>query len=194
MMAGTTSIVGNSPLIKKVYFPRELLPTAVLFSNLVNFVISLLILIFFLYAYRIGLTIHALWVVPLLLSQMLFSMGLILALSAITVFYRDVLMILDVVLLAWFFMTPVFYPYETYAGVATVMGVSINPAQFMRWINPMASIIDGYRTVLWGTTASTGPVGMDPNYFIRTFVTAVIIFLLGYFLFSRTEHVFGEKL
>ena len=194
MMVGTTSIVGNSLLIKKVYFPRELLPASAMLSNFVNFLISLLILVFFIYAYRIGLTIHALWVVPLVITQMLFSMGLILALSAITVYYRDVLMILDVVLLAWFFMTPIFYPFETYADVGTLMGITFSPAQFMRWVNPMASLIDGYRTVLWGTTTSAGPVGMDPAYFLRTFVTAVIIFFIGYIIFARTEHVFGEKL
>jgi len=194
IMGGTMSIIGSSSLIKKVYFPRELLPTSVMLSNFVNFLISLLILVFFIYAYRIGLTIHALWVVPLVITQMLFSMGLILALSAITVFYRDVLMILDVVMLAWFFMTPIFYPFETYSAIGSVMGITFSPAQFMRWVNPMASIIDGYRTVLWGTTSSTGPVGMDPAYFMRTFITAVIVFFIGYFIFARTEHVFGEKL
>lgn len=194
VMVGTLSIVGSSSLIKKVYFPRELLPASAMLSNFVNFLISLIILVFFLYAYRIGLTIHALWVVPLIITQMLFSMGLVLALSAITVFYRDVLMILDVVMLAWFFMTPVFYPFETYADVGSVLGVTFSPAQFMRWVNPMASLIDGYRTVLWGTTSSDGPVGMDPAYFIRTFITAVIVFLIGYIIFARTEHVFGEKL
>ncbi len=194
LMAGTMSIVSNSQLIKKVYFPRELLPMAVLFSNLVNFLISLFVLVIFLYVYGIGLTIHALWVIPLLITQMLFSAGLILILSAVTVFYRDVLMILDVIILAWFFMTPIFYPYETFAGMSTVMGYAINPAQFMRWINPMASIIDGYRTVLWGSVSSSGPAGMDPVYFVRTFITAVIIFIVGYLIFARTEHVFGEKL
>jgi len=83
-------------------------------------------------------------------------------------------------------------PWNFFSG--TMMGVTFNPAQFMRWINPMASLIDEYRTVLWGTTSSTGPVGMDPAYFLRTFITAVTIFLIGYIIFARTEHVFGEKL
>jgi ABC-type polysaccharide/polyol phosphate export permease len=59
----------------------------------------------------------------------------------------------------------------------------------------MASLIDGYRTVLWGTyPASTGPVGMDPAYLLRTFVTAVIVLIVGYVVFIRAEHLFGEKL
>jgi lipopolysaccharide transport system permease protein len=68
------------------------------------------------------------------------------------------------------------------------------PDQVIRWINPMASIIDGYRTVLWGTTASAGPAAMDPAYLLRTFVTSVLILCVGYAIFARSEHLFGETL
>jgi lipopolysaccharide transport system permease protein len=64
----------------------------------------------------------------------------------------------------------------------------------MRWVNPMASIIDGYRTVLWGTTGSSGPASMDGIYLLRTFVTAALIFLFGFAVFTRSQHLFGEKL
>jgi len=74
------------------------------------------------------------------------------------------------------------------------MGITFVPAQVMRWINPMASIIDGYRTVLWGTYGSEGPVSMNPAYLLRTFVTAVIVLVVGYYVFYRLEHQFGEKL
>jgi ABC-type polysaccharide/polyol phosphate export permease len=104
------------------------------------------------------------------------------------------MMILDVVILAWFFLTPVFYSLERFGSTATLFGITFVPAQVMRWINPMASIIDGYRTVLWGTYASSGPVSMNPAYLIRTFVTAVIVLVVGYFVFYRLEYQFGEKL
>jgi lipopolysaccharide transport system permease protein len=64
----------------------------------------------------------------------------------------------------------------------------------MRWLNPMASIIDGYRTVLWGTLGSSGPGQMDLAFLVRTFVTAVLTLIVGYTIFVRTEHLFGEKL
>ncbi|HSM58236.1 MAG TPA: hypothetical protein VK879_18930, partial [Candidatus Sulfomarinibacteraceae bacterium] len=68
-----------------------------------------------------------------------------------------------------------------------------------RWVNPMASIIDGYRTVLWGTISvegivSQGPATMDPAYLLRTFVTALIVLVIGYVVFARTQHLFGETL
>lgn len=194
LMAGTTSVTGNSSLVKKVYFPRDLLPLSSLLSNLVNFGISFLVLVVFLYLFGIGLTVHALWVPAILVTQLIFTLGLVLLLGSLTVFYRDVLMILDVVILAWFFLTPVFYSLELFGPTATIFGITFDPAQVMRWINPMASIIDGYRTVLWGTYESSGPVSMNPAYLMRTFVTAVLVLVVGYFVFYRLEHKFGEKL
>ncbi len=194
LTSGTTSITSNSGLVKKVYFPRELLPTSALLSNLVNFLFAFLVLVVLLYAFGIGLTIHALWVPAILLTQLIFTLGLCLLLGSLTVFYRDVLMILEVVILAWFFLTPVFYSLELFGNTATVLGVTFNPAQVMRWINPMASIIDGYRTVLWGTYDSGGPVSMNPAYLARTFVTAVIVLIAGYAVFARMNPLFGEKL
>lgn len=194
LMTGTSAVVANSSLLKKVYFPRILLPMAALLSQLVNFSLAFVVLVIFLYISGIGLTVHALWVPVLLLTQMIFMLGVILILGSIQVFYRDVMMILDVALLAWFFLTPVFYPFESLGQSATLLGVTFEPAVVMRWLNPMASIIDGYRTVLWGTTGSAGPGSMDPAYLLRTLATAVITFLIGYWTFNRLEHLFGEKL
>jgi ABC-type polysaccharide/polyol phosphate export permease len=186
LISGTTSITNNSALIKKVYFPRELLPLSAVLSNLVNFGLAFLVLLVFLYASGLGLTVHALWLPAILLTQLIFVLGLCLLLGTLHVFYRDVMMIMDVVMLAWFFLTPVFYP--------LIVGVTFVPAVTMRWLNPMASIIDGYRTVLWGTSTSSGPASMAPEYLLRTFVTAVLIFAAGYAVFIRSQHLFGEKL
>ncbi len=194
LMSGATSITGSTQLVKKVYFPRVLLPTASTISNLVNFLIAFVILIIFLFASGLGLTIHSLWVPPLLITQIIFILGLVLLFSSMNVFYRDVIMILNVVLLAWFFLTPVIYPLDWLGDTRTVMGISFNPAVVMRWLNPMASIIDGYRTVLWGTMGSSGPAPMDPIYLARTFITSALVFILGLAAFNRTKHVFGEKL
>ncbi len=194
LISGTTSIIGNSGLVKKVYFPREMLPAAALLSNLVNFMFAFAVLIVFLYVFGIGLTRHALWVPLILATQLIFTLGLALMLGSLTVFYRDVLMILEVVMLAWFFMTPIFYSLEMFGQSVTYLGITFNPAQVIRWVNPMASIIDGYRTVLWGTYASGGPASMNPAFLLRTFVTAVLTLIAGYAIFTRLNPLFGEKL
>jgi ABC-type polysaccharide/polyol phosphate export permease len=199
VQAGSVSISGNASLVKKVYFPRELLPLSGVLSNLVNFFIALILLLAFLYISGLGLTVHALWVVPLIITQVIFTLGLCLLLGSIHVFYRDVSMILDVVMLAWFFLTPVFYPLSRYSSSVQIAGIHFVPAQLMRWLNPMASLIDGYRTVLWGTISpagitSIGPAAMDPAYLLRTFVTSLIVLVAGYAIFARTQHLFGEAL
>ena len=194
LMSSANAITGNAQIIKKVYFPRILLPIATLLSNLVNLLLASLVLLVLLYAFGLGLTIHALWVPLILLTQMVFLLGLSLIVSTLQTFYRDTLMILEVGLLAWFFLTPVFYPFERFGSNAILWGISFNPARVMRWLNPMASIVDGYRTVLWGNVGGNGPASMDPLALLRTFITAVLIFIIGYTIFSRSEHLFGEKL
>lgn len=195
LMTGAVSITGNTALVKKVYFPRILLPLSALLSSFVNFLFAFAILLVFLFISGIGLTIHAVWVPVILLIQMIFSLGVALVLAATNVFYRDVRMILDVVILAWFFLTPVFYPLEDFNKQAQLAGFEFDAARVMRWINPMASIVDGYRTVLWGTMQSQArPASMDPLLLLRTFVTAVLVFFIGLGVFRRLEHLFGERL
>jgi lipopolysaccharide transport system permease protein len=146
-----------------------------------------------LYLFGLHLTIHALWVPVILIVQIIFMLGLSLLLGSLNVFYRDVIMVLEVVMLAWFFLTPIFYPFSMFGDYAQLFGIEFSPAQLMRWLNPMASIIDGYRTVLWGVDGSGG-VSMNLAYIARTFVTSVIVLIIGYSVFRRTEHLFGEKL
>ena len=191
---GTNSFVSNAILIKKVYFPRELLPLSAIISELVNFGIAFLVLIVFLYGSGLPLTIYALWVPFILLTQVLLTVGLALLFGSVNVFYRDIGMVLDVGLLALFFLTPIMYSLEQFGLSSTIAGITFDPAQVMRWINPMASIVDGYRTVLWGTASSNGPVSMHFPFLLRTFVTSLIIFIVGYLFFLRTESQFGERL
>jgi ABC-type polysaccharide/polyol phosphate export permease len=193
IISGTVSITSNAPLIKKVFFPRVLLPTASILSNLVNFLFAFIVVVVFLFVSGIGLTIHILWLPVLLFTQLIFILGLVLILSTLYVFYRDVIMVLDVVMLAWFFLTPIIYSLDWLGPPQTIMNITFSPAVVMRWLNPMASIIDGYRTILWGTTGS-GPASMDPVYLLRTFITAAIIFFIGFSVFTRSQHLFGEKL
>ncbi|MCP5100426.1 MAG: ABC transporter permease [Chloroflexi bacterium] len=194
LSSGTNVIITNASLVKKVYFPRILLPFSAILSNLVNFSFSLTLILIMLFVYRIGITVHILWVPAILFTQMIFMTGLVLILCSINTFYRDVSMILEVLTLAWFFLTPIFYPFEQLQERASILGMSFNAARVMRWVNPMASIIDGYRTVLWGNAEGGAPGSMDPLNLIRTFVTSLIILIIGYIVFSRTEHLFGERL
>src|SRR5687767_1010560 len=117
------SITSNANLIDKVYFPREVLPLAVVLANLVNFVLSLAV--FLPLALLLGAQFSA-WTLalPVIIGvQLLVVLGLALLLSALNVFYRDTELVLDVALIAWFFLTPIFYELELLPN--QVLGIDV---------------------------------------------------------------------
>lgn len=187
VMEATNSIVGNAHLIKKVYFPREVLPISIILSNLVNFIIALPV--FFALALVSGATISP-WVLLLpvpLLVQVTFSLGICLILATLNVFYRDTRIILSVVMQAWFFMTPVFYPITRIGREKTIFGLTFDAQLWLRRLNPMASVIASYRDLLyWGTYT-----GLD--FLVRTALTSLIVLAIGYLIFLRYSSRFGEE-
>lgn len=183
----TTSIVSNGHLIKKVYFPREILPISIVLSNLVNFVIALPV--FFVLAFASGAPITA-WVLLLpipILVQVAFSMGICLILATLDVFYRDTQIIIEVLMMAWFFVTPIFYPITQVPLEAQVLGITFNAQLWLRRLNPMASIIASYRDLLY----RGAPTGLD--FMLRTAATALIVLVVGYLVFLRYSPRFGEE-
>lgn len=205
IMGGANSIVANDTLVNKVYFPRIILPTTIVLSNLVNLMIVMVILFVMLLVFNIGITVHAAWVPLILLAQIMFTLGLAYLFSAAQVYFRDTVQILEVGLLAGFFLTPIFYSVDQYCRTA-FFGIAFDPARVMRWLNPMASIIDAYRTVLWGRwqvtqcgTADQGflytpPSSMGPDFILRTLVTCALVMIVGFLIFRRVEGRFAEEL
>jgi len=178
IMGSIDSIVGNAHLIKKVYFPREVLPLSIVLANLVNFLLALIVLFAMLFAFRVRLTPWALYLPLIILIQTIFTLGLALIFATLNVFYRDTKIIMEVGMLAWFFLTPVFYRIEDLVP---------QYARLMYWINPMASFISWYRIVLYYGTS------MELGFIFRTFVTSVIALVVGYLVFTRYSPVFGEE-
>lgn len=178
-MQAVGSIVANSGLVMKVYFPREVLPISVVFSNAVNFVLALIALFALIFAYHIPLSMSLLLLPIILIVQLVFASGIALILAAVTVFYRDVEIIMETILLAWFFLTPIFYRMQDVFPAYT---------RLMYILNPMASIIAAYRNVLY----SGGMPAMD--FLGRTFLTSVVILIVGYIFFQRTTTRFAEEL
>jgi lipopolysaccharide transport system permease protein len=187
IMGGTGSIVNNGYLIKKVYFPRAVLPTSVMMSNLVNFLVALPV--YFVLAWLLGVrfTPYVLFLPLVVLVEMIFIQGMSLLLAALNVFYRDVQQIMEVIILAWFFLTPVIWDVSLLPASRTVLGVEV-PVQRLTYIlNPMASIIATYRDILYYGR----PIGWD--FFLRTAVTALIVLLIGFFIFNRLKGRFAEE-
>lgn len=182
------SIVGNASLVKKVYFPREVLPLAGVLSNLVNFLLSLIVLFALIFAFSIKLTTAILMLPLIILAQTFFVLGLGFFLATANVFYRDTQHIMQVVMQAWFFLTPIFYPITTLPESVEILGVAVNVQLWVRRLNPMASLVASYRDVLY----RGAPTGWD--FFLRTFVTCLAVLVIGYLIFCRFSPVFGEEI
>lgn len=186
------SIVNNAHLIKKVYFPREVLPLSVVLANGVNFLLALLVLFAVIFAYGVHLSVWVLLLPALIIIQLLFTLGVAFFLSTINVFYRDTDVIMEVVLLAWFFLTPIFYSVTVLPPYREVLGVALPVQRLMYIVNPMASLISAYRDILWGS--SEGPPGAPGLDFLgRTVVTSLAILIAGYLFFIRYSRRFGEE-
>jgi len=188
VLQATDSIVSSAHLIKKVYFPREVLPISVVLSSLINFLIALPVFFALVLISGAALSWWALLLPVTILVQIVFVLGLAFILSTINVFYRDTRHLLGIVVQAWFFLTPVFYPINTVPQEATVLGITFNAQLWLRRLNPMASIIASYRDLLyWGA-----PTGLD--FLLRTAVQALIVLVVGYLIFLRYSSRFGEEL
>jgi ABC-type polysaccharide/polyol phosphate export permease len=123
-----------------------------------------------------------------ILIQIAFTLGLAFFLSTLNVFYRDTQHILGVVIQAWFFLTPVFYPINTVPQEANLLGIQFNAQLWLRRLNPMASIIASYRDLLyWGA-----PTGLD--FLLRTATEALVVLIIGYLVFLRYSPRFAEDI
>ena len=183
------SIVGNAHLIDKVYFPRELLPISVVFSNLINFILSLIVFFVLLLLFRVPLSWWVLSLPIIIAVQFVLVVGLALIVAALNVFYRDVEHVLDVGLLAWFFLTPIFWELELLPNKLPLPwgdgGIDIWLLEYR--LNPMASLVTDYRYILlydYGIIRHT----------VVPLVIGLVCLVVGWYFFRRNAHRFAEEI
>ncbi len=178
-IAGATgSISGNGHLINRVYFPREVLPVANLLSNAVNFGVALLLLFGFIIVYRVPVGLTLLWLPVIVAVQVGLMLGLGLLLGAINVYLRDTQQLVEVGLLAWFFLTPIIYPIDS---------VSPSLQLIIQVLNPVASLVGAYRHILFtGDTPNLTLLGI-------TALQALLALAVGALVFRRLSPSFAEE-
>jgi ABC-type polysaccharide/polyol phosphate export permease len=181
------SVVDNSQLVNKIYFPRENLPISVVLANLINFLLSLLVLFALILLFQIPFTRWMLLLPAVIAVQVIFTVGVGLILATANVFYRDTQIIMEVVMLAWFFMTPIFYPVEILPRNYEFWGMTFDVWRWVNILNPMASIIATYRVILYN--------GSPPElyFFLRTLLTSVGILGVGGLIFYKYSRRFAEE-
>ncbi len=170
------SVVSHSNLIKKVYFPRLIIPVAASLSAVVDFFISLVILLIMMLFYKIVPSVSIIYLPFLVMLCFLCSIGIGFWLAAVNVMYRDVRYAIPFLIQLGMYVTPVIYP------------VSVVPEKFawIIYLNPMTGIIEGFRACLLGYKAMpVAGIGVS-------FLVTVIFLLSGLFYFRKVERIFAD--
>jgi lipopolysaccharide transport system permease protein len=172
----SNSLVGSANLIKKVYFPRLVIPLSAAFSGVVDFVLASLVLLGMMLYYDMVPTINVLWLPLFLLLALTTSLGVGLWLSAMNVQFRDVRHTLPFLTQLWMFSTPIAYPSSLLS----------EPWRTLYGVNPMAGVVEGFRWALLGTNTAPGPI-----IIVSSFV-ALTVLVGGAFYFRRMEKTFAD--
>jgi ABC-type polysaccharide/polyol phosphate export permease len=184
--ASMAALVGNSNLIKKVYFPREILVVANVAAHLVTLLIELGVLV-------VALLLVGNFALPwipvalvLVAIQTLLVVGIGLMLSVLNVYFRDVQHFIPIALQAWFYATPIVYPLRLVPEEATVAGVEV-PLDTLYRMNPMVPLVEAYRDVFYDLRfPSAGAVA----YLVAWAIAALV---LGLWVFSRLDRRLAEE-
>ena len=176
MSQGTTTILANAAIIKKVYFPREILPISVATSSLINFFIAVPIMIIFLIFSGIGLTPYILLLPLIAIIQYIFVLGIIFITSAINVYIRDAEYIVNFIISMLFYATPILYSPELFGDKAWILK-----------LNPLTTIISSYRDILYeGTMPNMKSLAI-------VFLGSVALLFIGFKVFKKLSKGFAEE-
>jgi lipopolysaccharide transport system permease protein len=171
LTTATTGLVGNSHLVTKVYFPREILPITYVLAALFDFAVASLVLGGLFVYYGVSLTFYALYALPIVVILTAFVTAVALALSALQVRFRDVGVAMPLLLQLWLFATPVVYP------------LSAVPERFqlLYKLNPMVGVIENFRaTALHGAPPDFGLLGLSA-------LVSFVLLPVAYVYFKHAE-------
>ena len=175
---GTTSITNNSNLIKKVYFPREILPISVVTSGLINFLISCIIILIFVLLGGLGISWHLIFLPFIALIQYIVTLAAILLLSAINVYVKDVEYIVVFIINMLFYATPILYSTEMFSGWIT----------WLFKLNPLSHLISAYRDIFY-----LHQVPQIPSLLILLGI-GILLLVVCYKIFNKLEKRFAEEI
>ncbi|MCG6917999.1 MAG: ABC transporter permease [Deltaproteobacteria bacterium] len=170
------SLVGSADLIKKVYFPRLIVPISSVISGVIDFVLAFIVLLGMMLFYEIYPTVNSIWLPLLLLLAFVTALGVGLWLSALNVQFRDVRYTLPFLTQFWLFATPIAYP----------SSLLPEPWRILYGVNPMVGVVEGFRWALLGTDTAPGPI------IIVSTLVALLLLVSGVFFFRRMEKTFAD--
>ena len=172
----SNSLVINAVLIKKVYFPRLVIPIATVCSGVIDFVLAFIVLLGMMLYFGIFPTLNILWLPFFFLLSFVTALGPALWLSAMNVQFRDIRYTMPFLTQLWLFSTPIVYPSSLLS----------EPWRTLYGINPMVGVVESFRWALLGTETAPGPT------IIVSCVTASALLISGLFYYRRMEKTFAD--
>jgi len=181
---GASSIIGNSNLVNKIYFPREIIPLSIVFTNLINFFFELaaLFIVLGIMGYKFYMYLYLLPII--IFIQFFLVVGMTLLVSALNVFFRDLQHLITIIMMVWFFGTPIIYP------------LSMVPErfQYIIKINPMTIYAAYYRNIFYYVKFPEGTGFPTVLETLSALGITLLIFFAGYYIFKRLEPRFAEEI
>jgi ABC-2 type transport system permease protein len=179
LTTGSRAILGQANLVKKIYFPREVMPISYATSSFINMLLSFIIIFVVIIISPMKLHLIPVLFLPLVMViQYILVVGVTLITSSLTVYLRDLEHIMGVLNMAWMYISPVVYP------------ISYIPEKYQQiyLVNPMAPIIVAYRDILYYGTAPSAEI------ILVSLAESVIVLVLGLLIFSKLKKHFAEEL
>lgn len=176
LQAASTSVVSEHTLVTKIYLPRLINPISQLFTGLVDFFLSLIVLLIMMAGYGYSPTTRIIWLPFFTLLALAAALGVALWLSALHVRFRDVGQIVPFLVQIWMYMSPVAYPSDLLTGTARII----------YGLNPVVTVCDGFRWALLDINA------FDPETAAASVLSTIIVLVSGLFFFRRMESSFPD--
>jgi len=181
------SVLEGGDLIKKVYFPREIIPLSIVMANAINFLFTLIVVIMFVVFFGIRLTPFIFLLPVAFILQVFFISGMSFLIAGSQVVYRDTKFIVEILLPLWFYMSPIFYPMEL------VLNIS-RQAFLLYSLNPFVGLISLYWVSLLGDVYLKSLPGEIDLVRIITYsaICSIGMFFVGYRYFKKREPIFVD--
>jgi len=170
------SLVTSANLVRKIYFPRLIIPAATVLSGAVDFLLAFAVLLGMMVHYRIVPGVHVVWLPAFTLLALVTSLGVGLWLAALNVQFRDVRYVVPFITQLWMFLTPIAYS----------SSLLVQPWRTFYGLNPMAGVVEGTRWALLNTPTAPGPLILVSG------IVSLGILLSGAFYFRRMERTFAD--
>lgn len=179
LMGGATSIISQQEMVKKIYFPREVLPISYVTSSFVNMLFSFAVIFIILILSRVGFNVKALLYLPfIMIVEYILALGIGMLTAAIDVYFRDMEHILSIITMAWMYLTPIMYTVE------------LVPERYMPLfnLNPMTPIIIAYRDILYYKQVP------ELGTLLHALTLGVCVLIFGLVIFRKLQKNFAEEL